>query len=551
MQKCLTVHRPGCGLVMLAALLAPGVAMAEPVGVPALPPALDPGLINESMRHPFDLDRPEPQRKDAPLAVVAPPAPVAATPGTVRFSLKSVLFDASHYLSGEALQALAEPLVGREVGIDDLQKLVERINALYTERGLATARAVLPPQSIDDGTVRIRLVEGQIGKIAVTGASPRAQRRAQRAVGVGTGDMADPRDLERRLRLFNRENDSRITAALSPGESLGKTDLELRLVEPHRLGLEIFADNNGFQSTGTWEEGAVLRAFRLLGSVDRASVVVVHSAGVRSVSGAWSTPFLNRWRVNITASYGDTTIAQAGAHPLDIRGQSKTLGGDIAVALINAPSFSVHLDGAVTATRSDTLISGVKVVGNDVLSGGLALLFDGNTPRLTAAGRIEVTASHVAERVSGVNFDPLVVRGDLQLTRALDHHGTVLRMRADGQWTEFKGLPGLLQYQIGGARSARALDPGTYAGDRGFVVSLETARGLSLGKTPLELAVFADHTEALNSGQPAETATDVGAGVTAGIWDRFTVRCQYARVIDYRGPNGLSQRGTISVSARF
>lgn len=547
--------RPNClmpRLAALALLLAPSMSRAETAGVPALPPALDPGLINERARHQFEPDRVERRSPDAQVTVDTPPPPApTGAPTSIRFSLKSVRFDASHYLADDTLHAMAQPLVGHEVGIDDLQKLVERINALYTERGLATARAVLPPQSIEDGTVTIRLVEGKIGTIAVTGGSTKAQAMARRTVGVGSGDMADPHDLERRLRLYNRENDGRISAALSPGNALGQTDLELRLVQPRALGIEVFADNNGFQSTGTWEEGAVLRAFRLFGSTDRASLVAVHSAGVRSVSGAWSTPFMDRLRVSITASHGDTTIAQGGTHPLDIRGRSNTLGSDIAVALINAPAFAVHLDAAFNVTQSDTRISGQKVVSNDVTSGGLSLLFDGNTPLMTASGHVEATASHVAERVSGVDFNPVVVRGDLQFTRMLDRHGTVLRFHGDGQWTGFKGLPGLLQYQIGGARSARALDPGTTAGDRGFVVALEAAHPLTLGKTPLELAAFVDHTAGWANAQPAETATDLGAGVTAGIWDRFTVRAQFARAIDYRGPHGLLQRGNLSVSARF
>ena len=80
--------------------------------------------------------------------------------------------------------------------------------------------------------MKIRLVEGRLGAITVTGGSARSQRRVRGVIALRPGDLADPRDLEARLRQFNRENDGHLRAGLTAGQGLGQTDLELQLIEP-------------------------------------------------------------------------------------------------------------------------------------------------------------------------------------------------------------------------------------------------------------------------------------------------------------------------------
>ena len=535
--------------IALAGAAGPTCAAAAP---PLLAPGLDPGLINESLRRQFELQRPDAPLPQGSVSVDAPaPGEPGVASGSLRFALKAVRFDPSHYLGEQTLAALARPLEGREVGIDELKVLVMRINALYTARGLATARAVLAPQSIEDGTVVVRLIEGRLDRIAVEGGSTRSQKHARAALQLDSGTYADPRDLEARLRLFNRENDAHLRAALSAGENLGQTDLELQLVEPPRLGLEVFADNNGYQSTGSWEEGAILRAFRLLGGADRASLVAVRSPGVRSLSGAWSTPVGSSARFGLTGSWGQTTIARSSTNPLDIRGRSNTVGADLALSLVNRNAFALHLDNTLSVTQSDTRISGQRVVDNQVVTGALALLFDLTTSRLIGSGHVEAAYSTVREQVSGTSSRPVILRGDMQFSHALGGHGAWLKLRGDGQLSCDGALPGLLQYQIGGARSARALDPGTAAGDSGYTMALEAGQSKSFGRSALDVSLFVDHAAAFAHGQAAESATDIGTALAISLSNRISVRGQYAWAVDHHGAQGLPKRGYVSVSARF
>ena len=59
--------------------------------------------------------------------------------------------------------------IGRSVTVEDLNQMVEEINELYHAKNVVTAKAILPAQTVTDGVVRVRLVEGRIGRFFVEG----------------------------------------------------------------------------------------------------------------------------------------------------------------------------------------------------------------------------------------------------------------------------------------------------------------------------------------------------------------------------------------------
>ena len=58
---------------------------------------------------------------------------------------------------------LTDSVIGKNVTFKELQDLIENFNYLYATKGYVTARAFLPPQTIENGVVKINLVEGTVG----------------------------------------------------------------------------------------------------------------------------------------------------------------------------------------------------------------------------------------------------------------------------------------------------------------------------------------------------------------------------------------------------
>ena len=142
-----------CGVLMAAQTVSAQVA-------PQLPAAADPGVIQERSRDIERRLREERERRpdDAPAIddEALKPAPARPAPAGVRFQLKRVDFTRSELLPEATLRELAAGIEGREVSLAEVQAVVDRINALYRDRGVPTAQAVLPAQDVTDGPPKSR-----------------------------------------------------------------------------------------------------------------------------------------------------------------------------------------------------------------------------------------------------------------------------------------------------------------------------------------------------------------------------------------------------------
>jgi hemolysin activation/secretion protein len=542
----------GTAGAVLAALTVPAAAQTlPPADVLRRTPTANPDRINEEQRQRLqERAVPENPPPRQPQAEAPPPTDaVAAGQPETRFTLKAVQFEASSYISAAELDALARPLVGTEVSLGDLQRLVERINALYAERGLTTARAALPAQQIEDGAVRVALIEGRVGAVGVEGASARTRRQAEREAVPAQGSLAAPRALEGRLRLFNANNDAQARARLAPGTEYGTTDVTLTLAEPARFSGDLFVDNNGFESTGALEVGAVLRGYRLFGDADRLSAVLVASRGVVSSSLSLSTPLADRFRVGASGSYGRTKVLYGPLGALGITGTSLSFGGDAAALLLVDPRGSLTATASVQTSLSRTEIAGERVVENDAIDASLGSIATYAAPGLSATLQTEVTFARVHEKLSGDTVKPLLFQGSAALGKVIGKD-LQARLRGDWQLASRDNLPGILQYQIGGTRSARSLTPGAGAGDSGFSTSVELAYAVVRDGVAIEPYAFLDHAEASLVGQKL-SAESAGVGLNLSFGAKVFLRGTLATTIRHSAGLEGSTRGYISATARF
>src|SRR5690606_2451469 len=112
----------------------------------------------------------------------------------------------------------------------------------YRELGVVTAQAVLPPQDLSDGAVRIQLIEGRIGKYDVEGNASTRTGYVLDHMSQGSGELVDLPTLERDIEFFNRMTSASLRAELRPGAEVGETDVLLEVVEPPRHSLRFTLD---------------------------------------------------------------------------------------------------------------------------------------------------------------------------------------------------------------------------------------------------------------------------------------------------------------------
>jgi hemolysin activation/secretion protein len=193
---------------------------------------------------------------------VAPTEPQSAPSEDAgpRVAVRAFVVEGNTAVPTGELDALLAELTGRDLSFAELQQATSRITQYYRDHGYVLARAYLPRQDIDEGIVRIAVVEGRYGKIDVQNHSRVLEGVLRQQIGaLQPGMVAHGGSLERTLMLLDEMPGVTAKGTLRPGAEPGTTDLVIDAERgPFATG-SVELDNYGDALTGR---------YRATGSVD-------------------------------------------------------------------------------------------------------------------------------------------------------------------------------------------------------------------------------------------------------------------------------------------
>ena len=441
-----------------------------------VPPSADPGAlqqrrIDEDQRR-LELERLE--RKPATDAVVEEPKAAPNTPVTssMRFMVNAVVFSpASEVFKPQELKALTQKVEGQEVTIADLQQLAEEINAAYRERGVVTARAIIPPQDVSSGTVTLQLVEGKLGEVRVKGNESTRASYVLNRIDAEPDQLVDLPTLQASLLRFNRTNSAQLRAELKPGSSFGRTDLEVGILEPEQHSFRVGLDNFGSDVTGKTRLGLSYANQSLFGWRDTLSLGLMTASGLKSLSVDYGFPVSRSGgRLNLSHNQDDTKLKFGPFASLGITGQSTST----ALALRQPVYFGEQsqADVLIGLRKRDVenKVSGVFLSSTATQDLQLGLEYqsaDQSGQWLTSYSVYNGTA-----KSAGASQRYTVGRGALRRTQYLGT-GWALRGSLSIQHTSSDALPSSEQFFLGGQGSVRGYPVGSFSGDQGALLNLE------------------------------------------------------------------------------
>jgi hemolysin activation/secretion protein len=379
-----------------------------------------------------------------------------------------------------------------------LQKIVDAVDALYEKKGIVTARAALPPQTVHEGVVHIALVEGKLGQVTVKGNEYVSNDYITGRIPLAAGTTIDVPDLERDVTRFNLTNDAQLRALLQPGASFGLTDVELAVQEPKRNTFDLFADNQGVDTTGQKEAGGLYRRYGVLDSLDLITLYGTYSKGELDGSGSYSLPFdIYGGRVGASYTRDHIHIIHGPFTNLAISGESSTAAVNASHPLYAAGALLVAADLSASDTISKTDEVG-SLVGDDTtykVSSGLSF------SRTTADSSLNVSPLFVFannhNQILDATRDFRLFNGTANGTTALVAPYSLVISGA-WQWTSQKVLPADQLFEIGGPTTVRGYPSNALGGNSGYYINLEVHRGLAAILAGLDSFVFIDHGQVFN-----------------------------------------------------
>lgn len=457
-------------IACVCACVFPLSAQAARPGTP--PPALDPSqTLDQREREQRSY---EPRKEDRGGGVeIEKPSGRFALPegGGELFVLKGVEVSASEFIDQSRLQKLAGMYIGREVTFADVNDLVRSINNIYKELGQITARAIVPSQRIQQGIIRIQLIEGRLGRVELNGLVYTDAEFVRGLVPVDTGDVIDVPALKYRIEAANRLLPFRLGAQLQAGDGFAQTDVVVGVQEPPRFIGQLFIDNNGSESTGEIQYGAQATVNGPLGRGDRLNVYAVESEGASSLNLTYAVPHRATGGVlSINLAGSETEIIGGDFAEFDITGDSTQMSLEYTAPVATWDTAALDSVLRIGSLESGNEIGSLQLSENRVERIGIGARIHGRAafPRWTVEPELlfESTDLNRNEQKSTYRFNGAFSRSGPGV------YGSYLQIRGRWQYTQDR-QPSPLQFSAGGTGSVRGFKGGVVSGDRGLSASAE------------------------------------------------------------------------------
>ncbi|MFY9166740.1 MAG: ShlB/FhaC/HecB family hemolysin secretion/activation protein [Desulfomonilia bacterium] len=454
----------------------------------------------------------------------------------------------SEVLSQEEIQGITGEYEGKSLRITDLFEVIRRINELYARKSVA-ARAVLPPQKVEKGVVRIELIEGRVGNIAVEDNRYTRDSFFTNRTTLKSGDIVRLDELERSLVFINTTSYVDARAELRPGGAPGTTDCIIKVREPENYQAALFSDNAGNDTVGLYRFGMMLGNRSLFGYRDSLflNAFFTKKKGTVAGSAAYSLPVgALGTRLGLSYEYNQIEIISGPYKVLDITGESSEAGIDLSHPFIVDPAFRLngftgfHFEGSSTDFDGETLFS-TRI---RTMNAG----FDIQT---IDAGGSWFTQHRFTQGVHAFGGDVEFLRYNPSLLRQqILADDLMFIFRVNAQLTRKENLPPSEQFQIGGAASVRGYPEGFLIGDKGYLVNAELHFPLPFTETGvlgtgagdrLRGIVFVDHGGAFpykpggGSMTHRDYITGAGLGLITNVYGFLTARVSLGIPITNRG----------------
>lgn len=508
---------------LAAAAMLPCVVQAQAV----LPGGVSPGQINPSLqREQIDAQQRQQQieerarRLEVPALQGEQAEQADALPDdSPPFVLEGISFNASVFLSDAELKEIAGRYIGREITFADLNEMIREVNQLYAQAGQLTARAIIPPQSLESGQLRVVLVEAKLDGVAFSGENAQVDEAFYRQrLDLAQGEVLNSPMLIEAIRRFNATSQGpQISAGLAPGERFGTTRVDIERYEPERFSWSLFANNYGSEGTGYEQLGGTFNWFSPTGGADNLSAVVVGTRGSTYLNLRYTRP-VNRHNgfVWLEGGANDMEIERGPLADLNIEGDSSNYGIGFDQPWWLSDRWLLLGGVGYTFQTSETTLEGITLSEGDIQEFFLKGQFEYRQSPWYARYEQRIRQASSDNALTGDSGNFTLLTGDLYSSRQLGERYELVGKAAWQYATREEELPSALHKQFGGISGQRGYEPGVITAPWGVNVSVEGYWHASQRWQPF---LFLDYGRAMELGDEDVDLISAGVGVNTRWWN--------------------------------
>jgi len=583
------VKRLKCGVPKaLTVLVALGVIVSTNALAQGSVPSARIGVDREHEREPLPEYAPDeaPPRSSfelPPLEALPRPATMDLSRGFVARGFRIV---GSTVFSDAELAAEVAPFLDQEIRGETLPAITDALTRLYVEAGYVSSGAIVPDQTIEEGVLEVRIVEGRVEDVEIVPSGRLEPRYVKARIRRSLEGPLRLSRLDEGLRLLQLDpRIARVDAVITPSAELGESRVRIAVEEARPWTMEGRFANDVSPSLGGQRAMASLQHRNVSGWGDTLSGTVSGARGLFDVDLSYRIPF-TPWltEFELGGRFAEGEIVEGDFRDENFRNETASYGLSLIQPLWRSVEDDVRLAATLERRTSRLTFSDedspflLEVNGLDGDEIHLLLLrlelewvhrgldqvfaarsratfglnaWDATTPNDTPIGSSTLPDGQFSSWLLQLQYarrvpTPLgegefVVRQDLQL--------------ASGS------LFSLESFAMGGASTVRGYAEGSVVSDNGWIGSVEIRVPVlptSLLPHDLRVAPFVDAGYAWDDHEPGRRRFDrfyasIGAGLIYRYGARFELRVDYGRglVRDFTPEGDPLQDQGIHVEARL
>ncbi|MEN9904008.1 MAG: hypothetical protein RLZZ555_573 [Pseudomonadota bacterium] len=498
------------------------------------------------------------------LQIAAPSVQSTRSPST--FQVDELRVEGNTLLSASAVEAALAGSTGPGRSLADLNQAASRLQRAYREAGYGGVLAFVPPQTLDGGAALIRVVEGRLASVRISGHRHFSGDNIRAGLpGLRSGATPYLPEVDRDIQLSNENPAKQLKVTLMAGARAGEIDAEVLVQDRKPLRYTLGLDDTGNARTGRYRLTAALEHANLS---DRDDILGAqfqtspgHSDQVKLLGLGYRLPiYTGSASVDLFYAHSDVSSGAIAtlAGPLVFSGRGQVLSSRINLHLERSGGLDQRLGigldwraydndcafldlgelgpaacgpAAVSSKAMPLALSyTVQAQSAQLAWGGNASLFAnlGGSSRATfEAARPGASRNFIKTRLSGF--------GAVQLP-----NGFALKGDLETQFSPHALLSGE-QFGIGGASSVRGYQERELTGDYGHLLRLELqGPAFSAAGMLLRPHLFIDQGRvgrrkgAACGADAADSCriSSAGAGLRISVSDRLTARLEWGRARD-------------------
>lgn len=550
-------------------------------------PSVDPPRFLEPTKE----EAKRPRRALPEIETLIPSDELERAFGEQGMTLRGFRIVGSQIFEEHELAAAVAPFLDRTIYSESLSAISDAITRMYVDAGYVGSGAVIPDQSIENGILEVRVIEGEVSAISVQRSGRLRSRWVESRVRKLEGRPLQLSELDHTLRILQKDpRVERVDAVLTPGEDRGESIVRLDVVEANPWTMDLRAANDLAPALGGRRGMLTIEHRNVLGFGDTFSGSITGSRGLVDFDLGYSFP-ITPWLTELVISGGraEGEVIEGDFASVGFRNEIENYGVSLVQPLFVGLEDEVRLGGTLERRTSRLTFTDqsrdflLETAGGDgseirllmlrfdldwvhreldrVFAARLRTTFgldgwDATTPNDTPFG-LETLADgeftswllqlQYAQRVeTPLGAGEVVARGDLQLAT-----GSLFAMES---------------FAMGGVSSIRGYHENAIISDNGWLASVEFRLPiLPAGLRPheLRLAPFVDAGFAWDDDDDLVPSRDrfdrfyasVGFGLLYNYGNRFEMRAYFGEPLvrdvtpqgDRLQDRGIHLEATISV----